>query len=339
MMAVPTVTSISQAFGHTAGRQYVEIVGTNFRQQTPQVGVNGPAPVPPPSVRVVFGTVEATKVLVLSGTRLMAITAPSDEASNLDVVVTNIDDNGDPIAGETATLASAYNYRRMQFTSSSHLRTVVRALISRMRRDIHPNVRHTVNTDIDESTLTILNVAKIASLPAFMLVGPNIADSDAVYRDNANCRSLDDPVTDDFADTQGLKAKDVLFDLLLVSDNDTEMLNMANGVISFARITKGLVHPFTGDDIEIRLVTSPTVQPRPGNDNLLLARGEIALIGVMTGEVAGIPASAWIETGTKTLNDASALDIRPFAQLSSTGKPGTIVFEHPHPNPPFPKFP
>src|SRR5690242_18600619 len=98
-----TVTSVSVARVATAGRTLVEIIGTGFRQQTVAPALSaGSLPAPPPSVRVLFGGVEAERVRVASPTRLL-VTTPARDAGVVDVRVENIDDFGAFLeAGELA---------------------------------------------------------------------------------------------------------------------------------------------------------------------------------------------------------------------------------------------
>lgn len=77
-MATPTIASVTPAEGHTGGRTLVEIVGTNFRLPTAPAPT-GPTSAPPPSVRVKFGTAEASNVAVFSSSLLSCLTPENDE--------------------------------------------------------------------------------------------------------------------------------------------------------------------------------------------------------------------------------------------------------------------
>jgi hypothetical protein len=77
-MAVPTLASVTPNDGHSGGRTLVQLVGTNFKLPNPPP-VFGPAPAPPPSVRVKFGGREATDVKVWSATSLYCTTPDHDE--------------------------------------------------------------------------------------------------------------------------------------------------------------------------------------------------------------------------------------------------------------------
>ncbi len=335
-MAVPTITGISQSFGHTGGRQFVEVEGTNFRQQTPQVNPTGPLPKPPPSVEVEFGGVLATKVLVTGTTRLIALTGERDEGSALDVVARNIDDSGVLIPGEEATLAGAYNYRRVQLSTASPLLRVVYDLIISLRRQIHPTITLSVHTDLDEDSGVLLNIARIATVPAIILVGPTIVKSDAPYQVNPHTTTDDTPAVEEFTTVQALEAYDVAFDLLLVSDNKNEFTNLIEAVVAFHRKVKGFVHPITGDDIELRLTAAPSTNPRPGNDNMFVARGETSLLGFQLGTFPGFAAESGLELGRKTLDSDAWCELQEVTQLSQTYGVGAITFEPALPSTPFP---
>ena len=327
IMAVPTISSISHAFGHTGGRQYIEVSGTNFRPQTPQVNPSGPLPVPPPSVAVEFGGIISPKVLITSTTRVIALTGERDEGSDLDVIVRNIDDAGVLIPGEEATLAGAYNYRAALLAVDSPLTLIAQQLILSIRRQVHPRATISVHTDLDESAATLLNVARISALPAIVLIGPNTVKSAAAYQSNENFLTEDTPNAEEFASKQSLESYDVSFDLLLLSNNKDEYMNMIEAMIGYHRKTKHFIHPSTGSLIELRLVAAPQTQPRPGNDNLFVARAEIALIGFELGEFPGFASDSVLELGRKTLDGDAWCELQDTTQLGQTYRVGTITFE------------
>src|SRR5687767_11909854 len=100
-MAVPTITAVSPSVIYTGG-QMIAVTGTNFRTAYPPPDVDGPLPVPPPTVQVLIGTSAARKVVVSSTTTLTCITPPVEPGA-VTVTVKNLDAAGNPIAGETVS--------------------------------------------------------------------------------------------------------------------------------------------------------------------------------------------------------------------------------------------
>ena len=183
-MAVPTFTSITPATGTPAGRTFATVVGTNFRLP--------PAPAPGPSlpyrstVRVQFGTEAAIRVDVVSETTLYVVVPSYRGASDADpipavsVAVTNLDDLGVAIPGETVTSAAAFTYARLGLRAPAVEQApiaVVREISRVLKRSVHVNTNFSTHTDfgLAGTTGTLL-----AQLPALIVGSFTIEDEDSV---------------------------------------------------------------------------------------------------------------------------------------------------------------
>lgn len=182
-MAVPTITSVTPNLGVTGGGNLVEVLGSNFRLwQIPPPNGRPTGQYLPATVQVLFGGAPATSVAVVSPTRLFArvprtplpMTRPAWAEGSVDVVVRNLDDDEEPIAGEQATLAAGYKYRRVQLANESDLARLNRALIQDWNTQVLANVSITTHTDFDPDTGDNLNTTPIAELPAITLIGPQL---------------------------------------------------------------------------------------------------------------------------------------------------------------------
>ena len=125
-MAVPTFTSVSPTVGSPAGGQVVEIVGTNFRTTPVQYTVPQAEQYAP--VKVTFAGVLAEYVQAVSSTLLRVAVPTARFDPNVpamldptvsrvtfpavDVVITNLDIDGNPITGEAVTATEAYTYEQ-----------------------------------------------------------------------------------------------------------------------------------------------------------------------------------------------------------------------------------
>ncbi len=76
-MAVPTISSVSPATGHSGGQTLLEIVGTGFALPAAPAAT-GPVAVAPPSVTVTVGGRAATGVAVVSATTIYCLTPKGD---------------------------------------------------------------------------------------------------------------------------------------------------------------------------------------------------------------------------------------------------------------------
>jgi hypothetical protein len=115
-MAIPTISDVSPATGPARGYNIITITGTNFRTRTLVYAI--PWVDLPNTASVTVGGRAARKVWVRSSTEI-AVLAPqykgdsvADPITAVDVVVTNLDDNGDAIPTETVTSSGAYTYER-----------------------------------------------------------------------------------------------------------------------------------------------------------------------------------------------------------------------------------
>jgi hypothetical protein len=240
-MAVPTVSSIAPTVGHTGGKTLVEIDGTNFRTPTPQVpAANGITPDAPPSVVVTFGGVPSPDVRWLSATTLW-VTSPvsplpyNAPAGPVDVVVTNVDDSGHPIVGETVTVAGGFTYQLPTLTSDneSDLARCVRAFIQELKRQITPNVAWPANTDFDDAADAVTQTALLPKMPGLVLSDLDVRENpfyserskvDVTSQDGTSYVELDPPTT-----------VDLVFTIVGVTTNAVELFNLLAATKRFFR--------------------------------------------------------------------------------------------------------
>lgn len=191
-MAVPTIDTISPAEGLAEGKTLVEIAGTGFA-----LPPMPPAPGPtngtvPETVEVIFGDRQASKVQVRDdpskppgGTILVCLAPPFggdpkdlDPSVAVDVILRNLDpDTGAPVPSEEVVLAGGYQYHRPSLAEESDLTRLVRSLLRDLKRQVMENVSLTVSTDYDEDAVDGLNITMVSSLPALILIGPELAES------------------------------------------------------------------------------------------------------------------------------------------------------------------
>jgi hypothetical protein len=351
-MAVPTIISISPTLGHTGGGSLVEILGTGFRVPTPQTAPSAgePVPVAPPSIEVEFGGVAATRIQFISDTRIFVVTPEVDEA-DVDVVLRNIDDSGVPIAGEEAIQESVFSYRRPQLHIASDLTNMIRALILTLRRQIHPQVSLTVHTDFDDTSTDLLNIAKLASVPALVLQGPKLEENRFYSLNQLDCEvSGSDP--EEFFIKREPYTCDVGFEYLGVSNLKVEHLNLSNAVVAFFRKNKFVEQPSTGRLCELDFETGgqPRAVPRANNDNLRTFRGSFLIRGFDLGEFPGFTRDQVVRAARTTLDAEEFLDLLPTTQTGQTfpvgAHPGDVSPGLPAADPGvikpmllFPKFP
>ena len=220
-MAAPTITSLSPPTGLAGGGTLVELQGSGFRlpPAPPPKGLTAPLR---PTVHVLVGGRAADDVRVIDATRLTFLSPPGDPGP-ADVAVRNVDDAGQPIPGEETTLAGGFAYVQPKLALEADLTRLVRTLLRELKRQVHPNVSLTVQTDFDAKTGDELHLTELASLPGLVLVGPELTEN-RFYSLN---ESPEHPFgADGFSRRRVPYTVDLGFTLIGVSDHTTELLNL-----------------------------------------------------------------------------------------------------------------
>ena len=233
-MAVPTISTISPAVGPTRGLSLVEIVGTGFRLPTLPPPASGPSGPAVPTVEVEFGDL-SPEVRVLTDTLLQCVT-PGSARGAVDVVLRNLDDNGDPIVGEEVTEAGGFTFKRPNLAIETDLTRAVRAILELLRRDIIPEVVLTQHTEYDDATGDNLHLTAVPKLPAIILGGPTIPEN--------RIFSLNGPQTLErngkIFQVRQPRTVDLVFDLVVVADHPIEFLSLETLVEDFFNTHKTL---------------------------------------------------------------------------------------------------
>lgn len=214
-----------------------------------------------------------------------------------DVELSNLDDQGAPIAGETVVLTRAYSYRLPDLTAEAgSIVMVVRSLILMLRRSIHKNVVFTTHTDYDDTTGAQLNVAAVASLPALVLTNIDLPEdrqraaqgTDAALIEGGRFIEHRQPVICDLTAT-----------LVGASDDETEFFNLLEATrLLFQkrdklRVPRSIDGSYDdGIDYELAFKFGPvnvTAGDPGGNPNLKWFGGTISVEGIRLEAVPGAP--------------------------------------------------
>lgn len=284
-MAIPTVSIVSPTAGPVSGLQLVVIGGTGFALP-PAPPATGPVPTPPPSVSVVIGGRQATRVDVLSSTELHVIT-PALPAGVHDVVVQNNDAFGIPVSGETVTAVGAYTARRPDFRSKCwSVERVMRQLVLLLREQVLDNTVVTTHTDYDGSPTDGENVVEVAVLPAVVVGGPTLTEN-RFYADTAS-RTEGGP--------GGVVRQlpiawtgDAVFTIAAISDSTVELLGITQALVAVAERfpllellrdpddqTKGYIRY----ELEMPLDAGPRVVSTPSNSNVRMSVCSVVVRGI-----------------------------------------------------------
>lgn len=291
-MSVPTIVGVSPATGHTGGRLRVAITGTGF-QLPPTPPPSGPVPVPNPSVEVLFGTLKADDVRVLTSGLLHVLTPISDPGA-VSVTVRNIDQAGVLVPGETVTAAGAFTYARPQLVTTpaggagslpeTDLARCVRTLLRELRRQILDNVQTTTNTDFAEDGTA--EVAVLSKLPGIVLIGPALRENRFHSTNERRKVPQGGGLT---LEMRPPYTVDLVFQLVGVDDNTITGLNLQHEVTAFFQRNKFLRMlrdpTVAGDYVQFEMEIEPDGDfdfntPSPGNSNIRSFAGTFVIRGL-----------------------------------------------------------
>jgi hypothetical protein len=244
-VAVPTIASVTPAFGHTGGGNLVEVLGSGFQTWVIPAPTGEPTADPWPTVEVLFGGVAGSEVAVVSSTRLF-VRAPSSPLPGVkpafgegavDLVVRNLDSSGELIAAESVTLIGGYGFRRQQLALESDLTRLVRTLIQELRKQVIPNVSNTSHSDFDIDPSDLANVVDVATLPAIVIFGPQLQES----RWYSSSQPLDVSLPGQEADRRRVtETDDLTFSFIGITDMKQEAINLQALVRQFFKRNRWL---------------------------------------------------------------------------------------------------
>lgn len=310
-MAIPTILTITPNQGQTLGRTLIEITGSNF-QLPPPPPDEGVVPVAPPTVRVTFDGVEALDVAVITQGRLIVLNPSGCENKNqinqrvgVDVVVENIDSDGDLIPGETVTETAGFTYFYPQLHLQQDLLRFTREVMLDIRKQVHPNINLTIHTDYSSASKQAVQLTEIAEFPAIVLFGPDVLEN-RFY--STNTLSVVDEIDGEFTEQRESRTVDIGFEVMLLSDSTQQLLNLMHVFTQYLHLNKFFLWtPDPVNDPTTILELEMDVQPggdirwdsEPNESNVRQARGSFLIRGF---EFAGPKIGKGAQLGESQIN-------------------------------------
>jgi hypothetical protein len=278
----------------------VEINGAGLQLPTPEVA--GATSRPAPTVGVVVGRRSARDVRVFAADRLTCI-VPAGDAGVADVVVYNLDANGEPIPDEEVIAPDGFFYHRPSLTAEADLTRLVRALLQQLKREVLDNVVLTVHTDFDVDSGAELHLAQIAHLPALVLVGPELTE-DRFFSLNQLPEVATGP--GEFAQRRAPYTVDLSFSVIGVSNHTTELLNLMVATQLFFHRNRYLElerdpsNPGAGSvryELDTTRDGAPRVTSQPNDSNVRSFSGRFVVRGFDLEDLAGVSDEAVVARG------------------------------------------
>ena len=246
-MAVPTLSSISVNRGSSVGGDLVQLVGADFAEQ----------------VAVWFGDARAEVIVVReeAGQHTADLKTPHHAPATVDVRLTNLDSDGNPVPGEEATLAAAYRYLSAQIATESDLTRLIRTLLRTIKKQIIDNTSISVSVDYDDTVVDGLNIVALSELPAVVLSGPTLGENRFFSLNEAAevpVMGADGP---EIARNRPPYTVDLVFTLSVASDRTVELLNLMAAVATFLNRNRWIEmvrDPYAPDSETVRWEMDPS---------------------------------------------------------------------------------
>ncbi len=275
----------------------IVIEGANFDLPPPPVPTGFVGGSSPQTVKVEFDGEPATRVDVLSSSRLFVIVpAYRGDPEVEDIVpsmvrVVNLDpDTGEELPGisEETTVVDGWKYRRPQldsFNSPGNLKRMVRQVLQTFKRQIIPNVALTTHTDYDDTVSDMLNLVALAELPALVLTGPELRNN-RFYSLNQP-QYIQSPTNPrEFNRLRPAKTVDLVFGMIGADDHSGVAINLQDVVEQFFEVNKFMELDRDSDDpgkgrvqFEMELIDEPSIASAPNESNVRHFTGSFEIRG------------------------------------------------------------
>jgi hypothetical protein len=201
--------------------------------------------------------------------------------------VANLDDDGDPIAGESYTMAGGFTFQRPDMTAETGAQWITRQLMLNLRRMLIDNVAVSASPDWTDAPAQL--TAAIGDLPAILLEGPEFEEN-TFYR-------YSDVFEGTFDDGIGRNAHpwtgDLTWDIILIGRNKPEALNLCDAAIRYIgkrrprfRFPAGPADPTI---VEVRWYLENWVASDRLPDQVFMYESRLRLEGLHLDDVDGMP--------------------------------------------------
>jgi hypothetical protein len=262
-MAVPTFISITPATADPGGGSMVDIVGTGFRTRAQSFTIPV-GHVDQPTVAVTFDGIAAEAVYVFSDV-LLRVRVPdmrSDPSATaatrkamadptlsrvsfpaVDVVITNIDDAGSPIGGETVTAAAVFTYVQPLIRAPEPdppFLQVLKKFLQLIKKQIVSNTAINTDTDYADEGATF---TELADHPAIGLRLSIARDVEYSHFDNEKYTVAHPTVPGAFQEWDASRTFMMLLPLTISSKSLGECMHMITELIDMVMATPWLIVP------------------------------------------------------------------------------------------------
>lgn len=343
-MAVPTISTVtlpdgSAAVGHSTGLQLLKVSGTNFRVPDGEPvggGFGDPDADWQRTVQVTIDGEVADSAVPVSSTLCWVVVPeylglPSALPKTVDLVLKNLDDNGDPIVGEEATEADAYIYKRPQLlpedgdgdeVAEGALKWTNENVILYFQRHLLENT--VLTSDPDYSDDPSSGLTALASLPGILLIGPRVLDDPMRLSYHPNETEVDaggGTGEETYAVTVPRIPKILRYQIHLVTDHKGELLNLQEAAenVLFKRPRLKFRDKRGGSDtidLQMRLLGSEWSDADDGDSHIRRSFNTLDIQGLRLVDTHGVesypPTDGADAVAFTADEDAPTLEVEPY---------------------------
>jgi hypothetical protein len=228
-MIRPTLTTIAPSIGPASGGDLVRLLGFDFG----------------PRVEVRFGKTQAE----IMGLRqegdlwVVDLRTPPHEEAVVEVLLRNLDADGNAIPGEEFLFPSAYRFVRPRLAAEADLTRVVRAVLRKLKAQVLANVSMTVSVEYDDTTIDGMGAIALSSLPSIVLSGPRVRENRFYSTNEPNESVVDGSNGPELLRRRPPYTVDLGFTITGASNRTAELFSLMAAVATFLNRSRWLDMP------------------------------------------------------------------------------------------------
>jgi len=176
-VAVPTINAITPAEGEIRGGTHVRITGTGFADDV-DVAFGALSPIVGRSGVLPGGGDAFVDLLLPEGPD---VPAGAEAPDPVDVVLRNLDGDGDPVGGEAVTEVDGFQWRRADLTGDCGLVRLAKTIVLSLRRGVLENTEIAVGVEYEDDGGAV-RATYVANTPGLVLAGPTMSRNNFLRR-------------------------------------------------------------------------------------------------------------------------------------------------------------
>jgi hypothetical protein len=164
---------------------------------------------------------------------VLDLRTPAHEEAVVDVLLRNLDADGNAIAGEEVLVLSAYRFVRPRLAGEADLTRVVRAVLHRLKAEVLAHVSMTVSVEYSDTTIDGMGVIALSTLPSIVLSGPRVRQNRFYSTNEPHESAVDGEVGPEILRRRPAYTVDLEFTVTGASNRTAELFGLMAAVGTF----------------------------------------------------------------------------------------------------------